>query len=493
MSRIATPTVLEQYFQEFRNNIIGIDQYFVSPYGLKKIIYTDWAASGRLYRPIEEKLINEFGPFVSDAHNSSTALGANMFKAYQHARIAIKEHVNAGVDDVLILEGTGMTGVLDKLQRILGLKLPENFKDSIQIQKQERPIVFVSHMEHHSNHVSWLETIADVEIIPAGEKGVFSLDNLAILLHKYSNRVYKIASVTACSNVTGLYVPYHKVARLMHEHEGVCFVDFTCSAPYVDIDMHPEDTLAYLDAVFFSPHKFLGGPGTCGVLVFNKKLYSNSIPDRPSESIMKCLNFYGHYQYLDDIEKREDSGAPGFLQVVKTALAIELKNKMGVKNILAREYELAEFVFSALVGVSNLKFLAAEHSDRLGIFSFFIEDLHVDLAVKLLNDKFGIQAKAFYSSTGIYGRFLLHNQNSQLCEPDPLASKGMIGSLGWIRISIHPTMTIEEISTVCDSIKLLAQEHKIWSWGYCKNEQTNEFSCKESKTVLEDLGSWFEL
>jgi selenocysteine lyase/cysteine desulfurase len=492
MSRITTPTVLEQYFEEFRRNIIGIEQDFVSSYGLKKIIYTDWAASGRLYRPIEEKLINEFGPFVSDAHNKSTALGANMLKAYQYARSTIKEHVNAGSDDVLILDGTGMTGVVNKFQRILGLKLPENFKDAIQISKQERPIVFVSHMEHHSNHVLWLKTIADVEIIPACEKGLFSLDNLAVLLEKYSNRVYKIASVTACSNITGLYVPYHQVARLMHQYDGVCFVDFTCSAPYVDIDMHPKDPLAYLDAVFFSPHKFLGGPGTCGVLVFNKKLYSNNIPDRLSESIVKGLDACGDYQFIEDIETREDAGAPGVLQAVKTALAIQLKNKMGTENMLSRESELVKFVFDALLDVSNLKVLAAEHLERLGIFSFFIEDLDVDLGVKLLNDKFGIQAKAFYSSTGIYGRFLLRGQNSAIYESNWFGSKELTG-MGWIRISVHPTTTTREIAMVCDSIKLLAREHKIWSWGYCKNEQSNEFSCKESKTVLEDVTSWFEL
>jgi selenocysteine lyase/cysteine desulfurase len=209
MTKITRLTVLEQYFQQFRNNIIGIDQMFVSPYGQKKIIYTDWTASGRLYRPIEEKLINQFGPFVANTHTETTVSGTAMTKAYHHARSCIKEHVNANTDDVLITDGTGMTGVLNKFQRILGLKLPENFKDSIKISKEDKPIVFISHMEHHSNHTSWLETIADVEIIPACENGLFSLFNLNTLLEKYKDRSYKIASITACSNVTGIQTPYY--------------------------------------------------------------------------------------------------------------------------------------------------------------------------------------------------------------------------------------------------------------------------------------------
>ena len=265
-----TSTQLEQYFQQFRKNIIGIDQGFESPYGKQKIIYTDWTASGRLYRPIEEKLMNEFGPFVANTHTETTVSGTAMTKAYHKARNIIKEHVHANSDDVLINDGTGMTGVVNKFQRILGLKVPENLKDFINIPDEKKPIVFISHMEHHSNQTSWLETIADVEVIPSSEDGLFSLENLALLLKKYKTRTYKIASITSCSNVTGIRTPYHQVAKLMHQNNGVCFVDFACSGPYVKIDMHPEDSESYLDAIFFSPHKFLGGPGTSGVLVFKK-------------------------------------------------------------------------------------------------------------------------------------------------------------------------------------------------------------------------------
>jgi selenocysteine lyase/cysteine desulfurase len=487
-------TKLEDYFQQFRENIIGIDQEFESPYGKQKIIYTDWTASGRLYRPIEEKLMNEFGPFVANTHTETTVSGTTMTKAYLHARNTIKHHVNATSDDVLITDGTGMTGVVNKFQRILGLKIPENLKEFTNIPLERKPIVFISHMEHHSNQTSWLETIADVIIIPADSNGLFSLNNLAILLEKHKGRTYKIASITSCSNVTGIKTPYHQASKLMHQHNGVCFVDFACSGPYVKIDMHPEDPESYLDALFFSPHKFLGGPGTSGVLVFNKKLYNNMIPDCPGGGTVSWTNPWGEHKYIDNIEDREDGGTPGFLQVIKTALAIKLKNKMGIENILKREQELVRFVFESLENRPNIKILANQHRDRLGVISFFIEDLHFNLGVKLLNDKFGIQTRGGCSCAGTYGHFLLHvDQETSHKLIDEITLGDLVRKPGWIRMSIHPTTTTTEIELVCNSIKELAKNHKIWAQDYNYNKDTNEFAHKNAKKLEDEMvQQWFD-
>jgi selenocysteine lyase/cysteine desulfurase len=493
MTTTEVPTQLEQYFQQFRSNIIGIDQEFESPYGQQKIIYTDWTASGRLYRPIEEKLMNQFGPFVANTHTETTVSGTAMTKSYHHARHIIKHHVNANSDDVLITDGTGMTGVVNKFQRILGLKVPENLKDFIAIPSDKKPIVFISHMEHHSNQTSWLETIADVEVIPSTEDGLFSLENLAVLLDKYKDRAYKIASITSCSNVTGIKTPYHQAAKLMHQNNGVCFVDFACSGPYVKIDMHPEDPESYLDAIFFSPHKFLGGPGTSGVLVFNKKLYHNMVPDCPGGGTVSWTNPWGEHKYIDNIEDREDGGTPGFLQVIKTALAIQLKEQMGIENILKREHEIVEYIFEKLGNVSNIKILAGQHHNRLGVISFFIEDLHFNLGVKLLNDKFGIQTRGGCSCAGTYGHFLLHvDQETSNKLIDEISLGDLIRKPGWIRMSIHPTTTTAEIEYVCNSIKLLSENHKSWTLDYDYNKDTNEFVHKNALAIEDTLvQDWF--
>ncbi|MGL2993729.1 aminotransferase class V-fold PLP-dependent enzyme [Flavobacterium sp. TSSA_36] len=493
MTNSTKETALEQYFQQFRKSIIGIEQEFESPFGRKKIIYTDWTASGRLYRPIEEKLMNAFGPFVANTHTETTVSGTAMTKAYHHARNIIKEHVNANQNDVLITDGTGMTGVVNKFQRILGIKVPENLKDFVAIPAEKKPVVFISHMEHHSNQTSWLETIADVEVIPSTEEGLFSLENLKILLEKYKDRTLKIASITSCSNVTGIRTPYHEAAKMMHQHNGVCFVDFACSGPYVSIDMHPEDEDAYLDAIFFSPHKFLGGPGTSGVLVFNKKLYNNMVPDCPGGGTVSWTNPWGEHKYIDNIEDREDGGTPGFLQVIKTALAIQLKDEMGIDNILKREHEIVEYVFDSLQNVSNIKILAGQHQERLGVISFFIDDLHFNLGVKLLNDRFGIQTRGGCSCAGTYGHFLLHvDQETSHKLVNEIGLGDLIRKPGWIRMSIHPTTTSDEIEYVCNAIKSLAENHKEWALEYRYDSETNEFIHQQATSFENTLvEQWF--
>ncbi|NRT12130.1 aminotransferase class V-fold PLP-dependent enzyme [Flavobacterium sp. 14A] len=487
-------TKLERYFQQYRENIIGIDQEFVSPYGTKKIIYTDWTASGRLYRPIEEKLMNEFGPFVANTHTETTISGTAMTKAYHKARHIIKHHVNASEDDILITDGTGMTGVVNKFQRILGLRVPENLKDFITIPAEKKPVVFISHMEHHSNQTTWLETIADVVVIPSNEEGLFCMENFKTILEQYKDRTFKIATLTAGSNVTGIRTPYHEVAKVMHANNGLCFVDFACSGPYVTIDMHPTaDPEAYLDAIFFSPHKFLGGPGTPGVLVFNKKLYQNLVPDNPGGGTVSWTNPWGKHKFIDNIEDREDGGTPGFLQVIKTALAVQLKEKMGIDNMLDREHEIVDYVFESLGLVPNIKILAAQHKDRLGVISFYIDDLHFNMGVKILNDRFGIQTRGGCSCAGTYGHFLLHvDQETSDKLIDEISLGDLIRKPGWIRMSIHPTTTSAEIEFVCESIKALAANHKQWALEYDYNKATNEFTHKKAVAIDDHLiDKWF--
>ena len=490
-------TELERYFNQFRQHIIGIDQKFESPFGTQKIIYTDWTASGRLYRPIEEKLCNEFGPYVANTHTETTVSGTAMTKAYHKAKHIIKDHVNCNEDDVLIMSGNGMTGVINKFQRILGLKVPENLQNYTNVPNEIRPVVFISHMEHHSNQTSWLETIAKVEVIPPSEDGLFSINNLKVLLETYKDRPLKIASVVGGSNVTGIQTPYHDIAKLMHQNGGVCFVDFACSAPYIDINMHPKNPQQNLDAIYFSPHKFLGGPGTSGVLIFNKKLYKNMIPDCPGGGTVSWTNPWGEHKYIDNIEDREDGGTPGFLQTIKTALCIKLKEQMGVSNILKREHEIVDYIFEDLKSVNNLNILAGQHKERLGVISFYIDDLHYNLGVKLLNDRFGIQTRGGCSCAGTYGHFLLHVDVETSHE---LTNEISLGELtrkpGWIRMSIHPTTTNEEIKFVCNSLKDLAKHHKDWAKDYNYIKSSNEFVHKtssENPSNETPINSWFEL
>jgi selenocysteine lyase/cysteine desulfurase len=283
----------------------------------------------------------------------------------------------------------------------------------------------------------------------------------------------------------------------MHAHGGLCFVDFACSAPYVGIDMHPEDPEAYLDAIFFSPHKFLGGPGSSGVLIFNKGLYKNVVPDNPGGGTVKWTNPWGEHKYVDNIEEREDGGTPGFLQTIRTALSIKLKEEMGVQNIIAREHELIDLIWGELGSIENIHILAGQHTDRLGVISFYIDELHFNLGVKLLNDRFGIQTRGGCSCAGTYGHYLLNvgqeKSHALVCE---ILAGDLTHKPGWIRMSIHPTMTDEEVRFVCDSIKLLAEEHTTWARDYAYQAHSNEYMHHEdestSKSRMEAIDTWFE-
>src|SRR5258706_3840803 len=347
-------STLENFFSKFRDNVIGRQQIFESPFGKKEIIYADWTASGRAYLPIEECLQKKIMPFLANTHTETTITGTLMSKAYEEAKVIIKEHVQANSGDVLVFCGSGMTSAVNKLQRILGLRMPGRIKDyvkkeseSLQLDEVLKPIVFVTNMEHHSNQVSWLETIADVEIIKPDENGSVDLKYFRDLLEQFRWRKNKIAAITGCSNVTGILTPYHEIAKLIHEYGGLCFVDFACSAPYIDINMHPKEKDAHLDAIYFSPHKFLGGPGAPGVLIFNKKIYKNKIPDQPGGGTVVYSSPWKVHEYVTNIEQREDGGTPSFLQGIKAAMCIRLKEEMGVENILKREAEMLEIIFGS--------------------------------------------------------------------------------------------------------------------------------------------------
>lgn len=499
-------SALEKYFSQYRRNIVGIDTEIATPFGSKKLVYADWIASGRLYRPIENRISEDIGPMVGNTHSESTATGKAMTDAYHHAQKIVKHHVNAGDNDILIFTGTGMTSAIAKLQRLLGLKVPEqainfcafkhgNYNKCKDIPNDKRPVVFLTHTEHHSNHTSWFETVADVVVLEPSSNLTVDPDTLRKEIIKYKDRPLLIGSFSACSNVTGYYPPYYELAGIMHEYNGYCFVDFAASAPYVDINMHPPEKNHQLDAIFFSPHKFLGGPGSSGVLIFNKNLYKNDTPDNPGGGTLKWTNRWGGYSYITDIEVKEDGGTPGFLQGIKAALAISLKEKMGTLNIHEREKELIDITFNELSSIEGLHILAPEIRERLGVFSFYIDKIHHNLITRILNDRFGIQVRGGCSCAGTYGHFLLNvdfNMSKEIT--DRIEAGDLSMKPGWIRLSLHPTMTNDELLYITDAIRLAIRNIEEWQKDYSYDRHTNEFNnCKSPENKNADYSLWFDL
>ncbi|MDD4425980.1 MAG: aminotransferase class V-fold PLP-dependent enzyme [Mariniphaga sp.] len=485
---------LESYFEPFRRNITGIDQEYPTASGMQKIVYADWVASGRLYQPIEEKIVCDLGPFVGNTHSEASETGLLMTRAYQQSHQIIKKHVNAGVEDVIITAGFGMTAVINKFQRILGLKYCGKLTHFKCLQERERPVVFITHMEHHSNQTSWYETSAEVVIIEPGAGLMVDPENLRRALEKYKDRTFKIGSFTACSNVTGVRTPYKELAHIMHEYGGVCFIDFAASAPYDKIDMHPPDPMEKLDAVMFSPHKFLGGPGSPGVLVFDASMYKNEVPDNPGGGTVDWTNPWGHYKYVEDIEAREDGGTPGFLQSVKAALACRLKEQMGVENIKKREQVLLDLAFGGLDEVPGLKILANNIRDRLGVISFYIEGIHYNLVVQMLNDKYGIQTRGGCACAGTYGHFLLEVTYEKSQEITDMINHGDLSEKpGWVRWSIHPTTTDAEVKLMITALKEIVQNFGKFREEYTYDNHRNIFRHKNEPDRAKLIKNWFSL
>ena len=471
---------LEAYFSPYRNGIVGNTLTMKQGDREVPVLYADWTASGRLYQPVENFILDELGPYVANTHTETTLTGSTMTKAYHDAQHNIKAHVNADDNDVCICAGAGMTVLINKFQRILGVRIPEKWAERIDITEDEKPLVLITHMEHHSNQTTWNECAVTVVMIPPNDNGLPDLNAMRDILKEYESRSVKIGSFTACSNVTGIKTPYYEMAEIMHEHGGVCFVDFAASAPYVDINMHPANPNQKLDAIFFSPHKFLGGPGSSGVMVFDKKLYKNKVPDQPGGGTVTWTNPWGEHQFFENIEVREDGGTPGFLQTIKAALAIKVKEAMGVENIAAREKELTAILMNGLREHPRINLLEDKKMERLCIVSMYVIGIHHNLIVRLLNDKFGIQVRGGCSCAGTYGHILLgvdeetsHRITDQINEGDVTQKPG------WVRISLHPTSTDEQARYIVDAVKQVVDNVEQWSQCYSFKTCSGEFEPRE--------------
>ncbi|MGB5819304.1 MAG: aminotransferase class V-fold PLP-dependent enzyme [Saonia sp.] len=480
------PVDLELYFKHFRKHIIGQRQHYKNFGGERGLLYADWAAGGRLYWPIEETMLHKVAPWVTNTHNLASAIGTTMTRAYQKATQKIKEHVNANADDILISCDIGIAEGMTKFQSILELRIPDRLRVFTQLPLAACPVVFMSHMEQYGTYTSWSETICKTVIIPNDKDGRIDLHQLKLLLRQFPDRT-KIVSVAACSHLTGIETPYHKIAGLAHEHGAVCFVDFTYSAPYSDMDMHPNDT-EYLDAIIFSPHKFLGGPGSCGVLVLNKNLIPNKIPDIPEEST-HTLNDHPYKIHLED---SEDAVTPRFLQTIRVALAIKLKEEMGTEYMKTRGRQINKLVFRRLYKVKKLQILAEKNQERIPFFSFNIDGLHQHIVAHLLNDKFGIHVGNSYSCTGVYNQYLMNiGKKDSVRIPKESERDHTLERTGWVRVSLHPTVTDWEIAQICHAIRSIAANGQEWKKEYVKTYYGYRPKQTDSKASI-DIDEWFE-
>ncbi len=452
-------------FGALRADLIGQGQPISTPFGVRRVTYADNIASGRALGSIEERMRQLVLPLYANTHTEDSATGAHTSALMQQASSYIKSQLGADSTCKLVFCGSGSTAAIKRLQEILGLSAAASQREALlaALPAEQRPVVFVGPYEHHSNEISWRESLAEVIEIPLCDQGGIDLEALHQGLKAHAGRPL-IGSFSAASNVTGRLTDTRSVARLLHAHGAYAFFDFAASAPYVHIDMKPGHSDGY-DAVFLSPHKFVGGPGTPGVLCFQQQLYQQGSPSTAGGGTVRYVSRTQHVFY-DDIEVREDAGTPAILGKIRTALAFHVKQRLGIDNIERREAELSRQALSRLSQHPQIEVLGNLYAPRLAVLSFLLRSgpqeqasyLHPRLVVRLLNDLFGIQSRGGWSCAGPYGHWLLNMDDVQERQYFECVVSGL-SSLrpGWTRLNLAPWMSEAEVEFILSAIEFVAE------------------------------------
>jgi selenocysteine lyase/cysteine desulfurase len=481
-------------FASIRQRVVGEGRAVRTPYGLRRLTYLDWAASGRAFGPIEEWILGSVLPTYGNTHTETSAVGGQTTAFREEARALIKAACGCGEDDALIFCGSGATGAIHTLFACMGLT-----RSCVADEGKGDAVVLIGSMEHHSVEVAARESRAHVEVVrDCGEGGV-ELDHLRELCAKHRRASVLIGCFSAASNVTGRLTDVDAVAAVMHECGGVAFFDYAAAGPYVDVRMSSAG--GWKDAVFISPHKFLGGPGAPGIVIAKRHLFRNRVPAVPGGGTVLNVTPRGH-AYLRDPEHREEGGTPNIVGAIRAGLAFQLRASVGAEAILAHEQDFAAHFIEALRAEPGVEVLGDLDEPRLGIVSFIVhctvvddngrtstKALHHNFVVALLNDLFGVQARGGNSCAAPYAHRLLGVHPSDEARIDQLAHEGLHGCKpGWTRISFGWCDSEDTLAYAVACVKIIARHGWRFLPDYDFNPATGTWRHRGGAAPLLRLG-----
>jgi selenocysteine lyase/cysteine desulfurase len=454
-----------------RASVIGDDEAVAGPFGVRRVTYADYTASGRSLSFIEDYIRDAVLPLYANTHTESSGTGLQTTRFREEAREIILRACGGGPEHAVIFCGSGSTAAINKLVAVLGLRIPEALDDRYALRERipagERPVVFIGPYEHHSNELPWRESIADVVVIPEDQDGRIDLGRLEAELLAHADRPLRIGSFSAASNVTGIISDTRAISVLLHRHGALSFWDFAAAAPYVEVEMSPrrpghESDRDTKDAIFLSPHKFIGGPGTPGVLIARRELFRNRVPSMPGGGTVAYVNPLEH-RYLADVEHREEGGTPAIVESIRAGLVFQLKARVGVDAIREREEAFIGRAIERWQANPAIEILGNPELDRLSIVSFVVRHearyLHHNFVVALLNDLFGIQSRGGCSCAGPYGHRLLGIDIETSHEFEREIARGCEGiKPGWVRVNFNYFISEAVFAYILDAVDLVARD-----------------------------------
>ncbi|MFH1468921.1 MAG: aminotransferase class V-fold PLP-dependent enzyme [Pseudomonadota bacterium] len=479
-----------------RAGVIGRDATLPTSAGPRRKRYFDQTSSGLPFAPIEELIRDRVLPMMTNTHTEANTCSRYMTQRYEEAHLKARRALRAAPDDVVIFTGSGATGAINKLIGVLGLRIPDNIARQQGCGKHwdetGRPLVIRSRMEHHSNDLPWRETIADTEYVGYDSLGRPDWRDLERILRspRYKGRELKIGTFSAASNVTGIVSDVDALARVMHEHGGCACFDYAAAAPYVDLDLHPgDDPARRRDAIFVSMHKFVGGPQTPGLLAANRALFRNTVPVEPGGGTVLYTSPW-EYRYLDDLQHREEGGTPPIVQVIRAGLVFDLKEAVGVGRIHAVEQHFLMRAIRAWRDEDAIRILGDLAAPRIGILSLMLDNgaLHYNLAVRLLNDLYGIQTRGGCMCAGTYGHDLLGIDQATSREIRERLDGGDLGAKpGWVRVGFSPATSEGEFRVLLEAVPHIARHWRRYADRYAFDPDTAAWRAREGEPELPAL------